>query len=104
MVRSYYQTKGWKALKAAVLKRDGYRCTVSGCGTAHVLLNVDHITPRSKGGTDVMSNLRTLCQPCHSRLTRYHNVGAPRALGCHADGTPKARMPSPGEWKAGRFG
>ena len=102
MIGSYYQTREWKALKAACLRRDGYRCTVPGCGTATILPNVDHKVPRSRGGTDHMSNLRTLCQPCHSRLTRYHNTGTPRALGCHADGTPRARMPT--DWKVGRFG
>jgi 5-methylcytosine-specific restriction endonuclease McrA len=97
-------SKDWKRLRAAVLARDGYRCTVSGCGTAHVLPNVDHRVPRSKGGADIMSNLRTLCQPCHSRLTRYRNVGSPRAIGAHVDGTPRATPIDQKDWKSRRFG
>ena len=37
------------------------------CGTSGVPLHVDHITPRSLGGTDHPSNLRPLCSPCHHR-------------------------------------
>ena len=49
---------GWKRTRAAVLSRDGYRCVQCGA-TAN--LDVDHITPRSQGGTDSMTNLRTMC-------------------------------------------
>jgi 5-methylcytosine-specific restriction protein A len=31
--------------------------------------HVDHIVPRSRGGTDRASNLQTLCAACHSRKT-----------------------------------
>jgi 5-methylcytosine-specific restriction protein A len=37
------------------------------CGTAGVPLHVDHIIPRSLGGTDHPSNLRPLCSPCHHK-------------------------------------
>lgn len=30
-----------------------------------VLMTKDHIHPRSKGGRDVLSNLRTMCFPCN---------------------------------------
>ena len=37
------------------------------CGVSGVPLHVDHITPRSLGGSDHPSNLRPLCSPCHHR-------------------------------------
>jgi 5-methylcytosine-specific restriction endonuclease McrA len=40
------------------------RCGASGIG---VELHVDHITPRSLGGTDHLSNLRVWCGSCHRR-------------------------------------
>jgi 5-methylcytosine-specific restriction endonuclease McrA len=29
--------------------------------------HVDHIVPKRQGGTDEVTNLRTLCASCHSR-------------------------------------
>ncbi|MBE7508498.1 MAG: HNH endonuclease [Planctomycetia bacterium] len=34
-----------------------------------VAMHVDHIVPRSTGGTDEWDNLQGLCGPCHSRKT-----------------------------------
>ena len=36
---------------------------------------VDHIVPRSAGGTDDWSDLQTLCASCHSRKTALHDGG-----------------------------
>ncbi|MBO5856731.1 MAG: HNH endonuclease [Clostridia bacterium] len=30
------------------------------------LINIDHIVPRSLGGTDDLDNLQTLCVECHN--------------------------------------
>lgn len=48
----------------AVFARDDYTCVH--CGTRENL-TVDHIVPVSKGGTNDMDNLQTLCGPCNSR-------------------------------------
>ncbi|MFN4774380.1 MAG: HNH endonuclease [Pseudanabaena sp.] len=51
----------------AVLARDKWRCLSCGRSAKEdgVLLEVDHIIPRSKGGSDDMINLQTLCKKCN---------------------------------------
>lgn len=59
-------TEGWLTIRFLVLKRDHYRCQI--CGrTAQdgVKLEVDHKIARSKGGSDDLSNLWTLCFDCN---------------------------------------
>jgi hypothetical protein len=45
--------------------RDGYQCTQ--CGEKNTRLEVHHIIPRSLGGKDTITNLMTLCKPCHDK-------------------------------------
>ncbi len=49
--------------KLKILKRDTYTCCI--CGRSGVELDIDHIVPHSKGGTDEESNLQTLCVACN---------------------------------------
>jgi hypothetical protein len=46
-----------------IYERDGYRCVE--CGETDDL-TLDHIHPRSRGGSDRDPNLRTLCRSCNS--------------------------------------
>jgi hypothetical protein len=46
-----------------VLKRDGYTCRI--CRTAGGELEVDHVVPVSRGGSDLLENLQTLCKRCN---------------------------------------
>ena len=70
----------WQTLRREVLARDGRRCTwieredgsrCSESGAPSNPLEVDHITPRWRGGTDEVDNLRTLCQWHHKRVTAH---------------------------------
>ena len=47
-----------------VLKRDGWRCQQ--CGSSKDL-QIHHIQPRSRMGSDIEENLITLCSRCHRR-------------------------------------
>jgi 5-methylcytosine-specific restriction endonuclease McrA len=49
------------------LARDRWTCCSCGRSTREhgVLLEVDHIVPRSKGGSDDPKNLQTLCKKCN---------------------------------------
>ena len=52
-------------LRWDVLKHDDYRCVKCGARPPDVQLEVDHIIPVSRGGTNDPKNLRTLCHPCN---------------------------------------
>lgn len=55
------------ALALKILARDGYRCLYCGRkGTASRRLEIDHVLPRSWGGTNVSSNLATACSKCNN--------------------------------------
>lgn len=49
--------------RRAVFARDEYRCQY--CGSRAD--SIDHIVPRSRGGTDVWDNLAAACRPCNTR-------------------------------------
>jgi hypothetical protein len=46
-----------------VLKRDRYMCRL--CKATGVPLEVDHVVPVARGGSDALDNLQTLCIPCN---------------------------------------
>lgn len=60
--RMVTQGSAWDLLRKDTLKRDGYKCT--NCGRTSNL-TVDHKVPLSLGGTNIKSNLTTLCKDCH---------------------------------------
>jgi len=58
-----------KNFKQACLVRDKFKCRVC---EAQSHLQCHHIKPRSKDGTDKLSNLMTLCEACHDQ---HHKEG-----------------------------
>jgi len=54
-------------LRFEILKRDGFVCQYCGRNPKDnkTKLRVDHIIPKSKGGTDEVSNLITSCEECN---------------------------------------
>ena len=67
-------SKKWKDLRLAVLARDGYICYVCG-GEAD---QVDHIYPRSKGGSTFdQFNCASICRRCNlAKGGRFFNKPA----------------------------
>ncbi|MHB1318183.1 MAG: HNH endonuclease [Anaerolineae bacterium] len=62
--RSRTQSLYWKQICEQVRERDHHRCCH--CGTTRAELHVHHIKPVSRGGSDDLSNLITLCKYCHA--------------------------------------
>jgi 5-methylcytosine-specific restriction endonuclease McrA len=48
-----------------VLKRGNYMCARCGARPPDVSLEIDHIVPLARGGTDAISNLQVLCNRCN---------------------------------------
>jgi len=48
-----------------ILRRDSHRCQY--CGKSDIMLTVDHIMPKAKGGEDSWENLVTACVECNNR-------------------------------------
>ncbi|MFH2050982.1 MAG: HNH endonuclease, partial [bacterium] len=54
-------------VRRRVLARDGHRCQGSGCTNTR-FLEVHHLVPRARGGTNRPDNLITLCSACHRHI------------------------------------
>lgn len=51
--------------KRNILRRDGHRCQY--CGNKRGPMTVDHVVPRTQGGTDTWENLVCACVACNNR-------------------------------------
>lgn len=63
-------------------------CLTRGVTRASVV--PDHIKPLAHGGTDVDSNIRCLCKPCHDEVTaeQFGLARGPSTIGTDVDGWP----------------
>ena len=64
IVRTVYKTKV-PFTKKNVLARDQYKCAY--CGGKNKSLTIDHIIPRSKGGTAEFGNCVACCKTCNDK-------------------------------------
>lgn len=64
-------------LRAAVLATWGLRCWLCGDDLDDQGWDIDHVVPRSRGGSDDLSNLR----PAHARCNRSRGAGPRRTTG-----------------------
>jgi 5-methylcytosine-specific restriction endonuclease McrA len=75
--RPYYFSKEWKELSRQAMERDGYMCTVPGCGKRAKV--PDHIVPRRWGGADTLGNIRCLCDD-HDRKFKERPNGSRKKM------------------------
>jgi hypothetical protein len=54
-----------KKVRFEIFKRDDFTCAYCGSKPPKTVLEVDHILPVSKGGTNVLDNLITSCFECN---------------------------------------
>ncbi len=57
-----------RELRQKVFERANGKCSI--CGREDVPLEIDHIVPHSKGGSDTLSNLRAVCRSCNVLVSR----------------------------------
>ncbi len=60
--------ENWKIIIVEIKNRDGNKCVQ--CDSTNKL-EVHHILPLSRGGTNSKRNLITLCEGCHSKRHKH---------------------------------
>jgi len=61
-----FSGRGALTRRFLILERDGFKCRYCGRGAAEgVVLHVDHVVPRAKGGLSLAENLVTACYECN---------------------------------------
>lgn len=57
----------WKLNRKNILIRDNYQCQYCGKKYPLSLITIDHIIPRSRGGTAAWTNVVTCCNKCNTK-------------------------------------
>lgn len=55
------------SVRYEVLRRAGGRCELCGVTSRDMQIDVDHVVPRAKGGTNDADNLQALCRTCNAQ-------------------------------------
>ena len=58
-----------RMFREGIKARDGHKCVY--CGSSENL-TIDHVRPKSKGGTDTADNCVTACRPCNQAKGSMH--------------------------------
>ena len=62
----YTPPSDWARLRRSVLKEELHVCYLCSCEAS----SVDHVVPVSQGGTHDRSNLRAVCEACHTTKSK----------------------------------
>lgn len=66
----------WDRTRKRILDRDENLCQPClKVGKTTLGTQVDHITPKAQGGTDLDGNLQTICEACHRAKTSSESRG-----------------------------
>lgn len=70
--------QGWQRTRRRIMQRDRYECQFDMTGAGLICgaraTEVDHITPRSEGGTDDPENLMAICHKHHLAKTQMESA------------------------------
>jgi 5-methylcytosine-specific restriction endonuclease McrA len=77
-----------KITRRAIFARDQWMCQY--CGSGRGSLTVDHVIPRSKGGSSGWENIVTCCAPCNRRK----GDRLPKHAGMHPRHAPRPPKPT----------
>jgi 5-methylcytosine-specific restriction endonuclease McrA len=69
-----------KKLRFEVFKRDGFVCQYCGKHPPDIILEVDHIHPKAKNGSDDINNLITSCFDCNRGKGKIELKQIPNSL------------------------
>lgn len=102
----------WRLLKYAVIKRDHRRCQRCDKRFKILELGAHHIMPRDEGGSNDMTNLMTLCNPCHDFVEINHLKTRAEIIGSYegkkrdtaADHEPLNPTPQQADWHTWVYG
>jgi hypothetical protein len=87
------KTKQKRNRRARLLRKNGSRCYLCHETFLANQLTLDHLKPRSRGGSNKLENLRLACFPCNNRrsdrLERSHPFEPPKRM------FSKSTLPSP---------
>lgn len=90
------QYAGWASdnkgpTRASLLVRDGCTCQYCGRRLPPARLTIDHVIPRSRGGSDDWNNLVVACIECNARKGDH----TPREVGMSLIKKPRRPLPLP---------
>jgi 5-methylcytosine-specific restriction endonuclease McrA len=77
-----------KITRRAIFARDEWKCQY--CGSERGSLTIDHVVPRSKGGSSTWDNIVTCCAPCNRRK----GDRLPKQAGMQPRHKPRAPSPT----------
>lgn len=99
-----FRSDEWRMLRQLVLKNDKFYCQRCDKKFPNSELTAHHIVPRDDGGVDDLSNLITLCNPCHDYVEINNLRSRAAIMGSIEIETPMGDAVVVGDWHAWVYG